>query len=216
MSYSQYIQFRNVHLIFWSVSMKKRIVSFLVNLLALVLLLGGKGCDKSPTKSPSPNAPYFPLAVGNVWQYTQVEIGNSTVSILDTHMVEDTIYYRRITYYPKRDDTTANQLYRMQDSLVYRRIDDTEYLYLNFTKPLGVPWQQRPYDRLAHIESRDLEWEVPAGTFNGCVQVVSAGELDSTVTIYAPNVGRIYSHSFYKKGAVIGGIRQLLEYNLQQ
>jgi hypothetical protein len=79
---------------------------------------------------------YFPLHIGDVWRYYYQEalpdtIVGQTFTVSDTTRIDGKLYFRYV------DSQGLAVLYRSESERVYRRIDDREILWFDFTLAAG-------------------------------------------------------------------------------
>ncbi len=142
---------------------------------------------------------YFPLNVGNEWHYEGVESQPKAIFILSRMEAESKEYFL----------FSSRQSVRGENGIFYRRVEDKEYLYLDFNRPVGDKWQQHPEQRFAHIASRNDTISVKAGMFTNCIQIIAESKLDKSEEWYAPGIGLVAWCLEFKQGVVIGGSFQL-------
>lgn len=169
-------------------------------LFLMTLFVAISGCNSLTTPkndSIEKHRSYYPLNVGNSWEYRVLDGSDFDATITEKQSIHDT------TYFVVNISTGGQNLFRSQDSIIYRRIGNKEYLFRNFNAALNNSWIEAPFEREAYIDARGLEWEVPAGTYENCIRVISISNVDSTVTIFAPKVGPIWSQTYGKNGVTI-------------
>ena len=144
---------------------------------------------------------YYPLHVGNEWHYTQVESDSVMRSIESTKYVNGKNYY----VISQSDSETSDQLFREENGIIYRIIEDKEYEYLCFNCEIGEKWQELPYERYARIVSRSDTVRTNVGILTDCIRIISESKRDEIESLYAPGIGLVSSKVKAKDSAVIGG-----------
>jgi hypothetical protein len=183
-----------------------------ISIWFLALMSAITSCKKE-NPAPYPESDYFPLSIGNKWNYkynsqevTKLKTINNKeyYEILITQYQADTVYSNSYIYYRK---TTDNKVYQLYGDL------KTESLAYDFRVPLHNSWS-------------DLEWtvtyvnDIKKVTINNhvignCKQfdydIVTAMDDEHTV-ILAPGLGRLIGYSYAwglgdtLKSAVINGM----------
>lgn len=173
------------------------------NIFVALSLIIFTSCDNGahPTEPPSETQErgYFPLTVGNEWHYKAVEAQSWSVSVTSKVKANEKEYFV----------LTSGQVLRAKQGVIYRRVDDREYLYLDFTRSLGDEWEQSPYQRYAFVASRTDSVLTEAGHFENCAHIISDSDLDRSEEWYALGIGLVASHVQLKRGVVMDGYSQL-------
>ena len=183
-------------------------------LCLITLLVAISGCNSLTTPkndSTEKHRSYYPLNVGNFWEYRVLEGNDFDASITEKKSIHDT------TYFVVNISNGGQNLLRSQDSSIYRRTNNKDYIVLKFNATLNRSWTADSSERQTYIDSRGFKWKVPAGTYEDCIRVVSVSRIDSTITIFAPGVGPIWSQMYGKNGViVIAGGQSLTQFKLNQ
>ncbi len=147
-------------------------LAILLALVAACLIAGGCG---------NPLDSYFPLAVGNEWQYKTTYSASGT-----TTEHTDRIVGRKGATYRFADD---HKLIRFNVSIA----EDIGVDLIRLPTRKGTHWQTEGVQ--AEITSDDKTVTVPAGTFERCLEVSWKSVIDDkprlSITTYAPGVGPV-------------------------
>jgi hypothetical protein len=179
-------------------------MKYLAGILLLILPIS---CSENPA-GPIYNSEFFPLEIGNRWEYTGgVEM---TIEVKEFSLVDNKGYYILVRSFPMASDTLLLRYERDDRLMIY--FEGDEYLYLDFSLPAGSRWNSY-YHFFAEIRAVGLTDTVPAGTFNNITEVLFENTLISDVyefNRYAPGVGMVFSGGFRRffelKSALVNGI----------
>lgn len=134
---------------------------------------------------------YFPMQIGNQWSFS---LHNPIIdSIIDTMRSDNRIYYKFDDY---RHSGNVH-LYMSSDNKLYRRSEDREQLWLDFSANVGDSWTVTSQDSLTiwtvFLQSKTDTITVPAGRFTNCYKFwFSFGCCDNDwVEWYAPGIGPV-------------------------
>lgn len=165
-------------------------------------------CEKNNTDSSDPSGNFFPLKIGNLWQYDYVfnEVkGTTLIDGKEYFLVEEKLSGVMNTYYV-RIDNAGN---------VYRKLvkDKPEGLYLKVNLKAGDSWQyikwtggDRPEVWNCMVRSVNTDVKYEGNLFENCYQVDYdvADMIDEEHTKYfAPNVGHVKTHSYMWNNSVL-------------
>lgn len=163
-----------------------------MRLLLALTLLASACATTSPTgaKAPGHASDYYPLAVGNTWTYRAAD-HQQTITIVEQG--KDGFFVDNLGghFAPRGDGVFDGQRFLLQ-----------EPLEVDHTWIAQVRGQPRESYRISAV---DAVVTVPAGTFDGVVQVdteqaVSDGKLLVTWS-YAKNVGMVKMEQRHQQGA---------------
>ncbi len=209
---------------------------------AFILLVLSCGTSSDPIgPSPSPDAEFYPLTVGNQWVYSRIGTimdgdsltGTITGSCIleitgtETHSegfdvfvqeneVTDTLVMGSMVM---MIDTTYTDYLRITDSGLfgYPHLTDTDSSYtVPFPIVNGAVWSfsEEP-PMTGTILSTTVDVTVSAGTFEDCMELqltwISGGNTVSNTTDSAKNVGKVRNVFIQSTGAVIIVITEELE-----
>lgn len=146
----------------------------------------------SPSSADSlPN--YFPLHIGDVWRYYYQEalpdtVVGQTVTVSDTTRIDGKLYFRYV------DSQGLAELYRSEVERVYRRIDDREILWFDFTLAAGDTYRVSSGAWKPNVVILSKNDVVPtrAGTFTQCYHLLFDDPQavdDAEEYWFAPGVG---------------------------
>ena len=125
----------------------------------------------------------YPLEAGNAWSY-DVDTGEASTTLAVTRVEAREGDQARV-----RTGTKVVRYELAPEGL--RTLPDGAWL---FRTPfaIGAEWAA-PGGRIARIVSVDAVAETPAGSFEGCLQILeTGGELDLEIrTVYCPGVGPV-------------------------
>jgi hypothetical protein len=141
---------------------------------------------------------YYPLNVGNEWHYHRLESQPFTISITSKELIDGKTYFIKSS---SKDQ--FSEVLREKNSVVYRRINGKEYLYLDFNRSIGSNWQELPYQRYAYIASRSETISLRDSTLVDCIKIVSESEMDISTTWYTPGIGMLACDVVAKKDVSI-------------
>ena len=188
----------------------KKIIAGLIFFIIIILF---SGCHKdtdplSPTMV-NLKASYYPLKVGNVWNYTGAidTIITSTYKVKAEIEIDYTKYYLvKMSY---RDD-----LILRNDALgrIWRHIDGKDYLWFDFTLPDGstylysyIPEFHPPYPYVVTVR-KGFTVYTRLGTFYNCIKlsffIPQARDDNKYTYMFAQGVG-IIKKSGYGFGGII-------------
>lgn len=173
-----------------------------VRIAVYVLIFIGIQCCKQ-TSEPIPlSDSYYPLQKGNEWHYEKVESISFTVSITSKRVIGNESYYIR-----KSSEFESNEiLEREENGVVYRNIEENEYVYLDFNQAINDIWiGPPPGESKFYITSRAVTILTNVGFIYHCIKIVVEDELLKSEHIYAPGVGLISTNIESKKDNIIGG-----------
>ena len=162
-------------------------------LFLLGLALGASACGPAPEpEAPEgdPLAPknLYPLAEGNVWSYN-VDTGQDLPTLAQTRVVS--AQGNRYEVSSNRSDPVV---YELREQGIFRPANGTWLLKAPIR--VGAEWPSSA-GMTARVESTGVSVETPAGSFDGCVQVVeTGGEAGRSVaTVYCPEIGPVLVES---------------------
>ena len=178
--------------------MNKLVKIFFINIFLLILIISCGLVDSGEY-----NLSYFPLEVGNEWTYQRVGSGTWTNYISSKRTIGDKEYFV-MSSKDIKDEPPIELLYREENNIIYRLIDNKEYVHLDFTRLIGDKWQKLPYERYIHIDSFNDEISVESGTFSNCIRIISESDLDYSEIWFAPGIGKVASKKDLKVGIIIG------------
>jgi hypothetical protein len=175
--------------------------------IVLLLLIILPGCNDNPG-DPVYNSLYFPLSVGNKWEYTgSVDM---TIEVVSFTPIKGRFYHTLVRYFPEASDT-MHLRYDRNDRLMIC-FEEEEYLFIDFTLPEGSTWDTY-YSYYGVLRGKNLNSIVQAGIFNGVTEILFENYLFSDIyelNRYAPGVGMVSSLGFRRhfelRSAVINGI----------
>ncbi len=169
----------------------------------VTLSLTGILCCRHTSESTPLSSSYYPLQVGNEWHYDKVESVSFTISVTSNKMIDGEMYYIRSSSEFKSNDIQE----REEDDIVYRRIEENEYVYLDFNRAIGDTWTGPPPGRSElYITSRSETISTNIGVFHNCIKIVEEDELLKFEHIYVPGIGLVSLGIKSKEGSsVIGG-----------
>lgn len=195
----------------------KNVIMFIT---AFVLVLS-TGCGDSVSGPVASDKDFYPLSVGNQWNYQRygtielsgVEVGTMTgasvteikgaathsdnfeVFIQTTSTSDTTVMYGQTTYAVFLD--TLYVRVTGEGFNAYQHLDDTDSMFVvPFPLHEGSTWQfcQAP-PITAEILSMDMDVTIPAGSFTNCMEMqttMSAGlAIVTTIADFERNVGRL-------------------------
>ncbi|NOZ86350.1 MAG: hypothetical protein GXP49_08780 [Deltaproteobacteria bacterium] len=165
--------------------------------LILLLVLPAVGCAGSRSSIRNHEVPakahardiikdYYPLRIGNTWTYEVNTLGEKTEQVITVD----------------RKDGKFFHLSGGAGGLIYRDgygIRDMHRYILRFPVKLGGNWESiLSPDSIEYYEVTAVgkKVSVPAGSFDGCVEVLSKHSIDKTKTLvnrmtFAPGVGLV-------------------------
>jgi len=176
--------------------------SFVVSLALMGILCRRHTSEPTPVSSS-----YYPLQVGNEWHYDKVEGAPFTISVTSKKMIDSKTYYIKSS-----SEFESNEiLEREENGIVYRRIEENEYVYLDFNRAIGDTWQgPPPGKRELYIASRSETISTNLGVSHNCIKIVAEDELSKFEHIYAPGIGLVSLSMEAKNGYIVGGDSRLL------
>jgi hypothetical protein len=126
------------------------------------------GCNSS-TESNLEVEQYYPMEIGNQWEYTST--GNRTVEkIIDTLTIHNKLFFG-FTSGSEEPDYLLNE---SGGKIYYLNFNDsTEFLLFDFTCPIGNSWEipsgyECSFGTGISLISKTETIETPMGTFNNC------------------------------------------------
>jgi hypothetical protein len=167
---------------------------------ALGALLG-IACASDPTGPASGSSEYFPLDVGNRWTYVS-ELSDSSIHtfrVIGTQSHAGYTYATLVWEHPRQ----------LEPDTLYYRADANGRLYwrqsgisegssdLLMLDPLMEEGEKIDWTRTTAKDSTDT---VPAGVFDGCIEVAHEG-MEASGETYAPGVGPI--RRWWFKGFIV-------------
>lgn len=162
-----------------------------------MIIIYSCGQSFGPEDEPS-SYKYFPLNVGNEWHYGSVEADSVVISVSQLTMIFGKTYF-------KLSPNPSKNILRVENGAVYKNILGRDYLHLDFNRDIGDLWKQVYNNHTCYISSKSDTVITRTDTLYNCINIVSLSELDSSVSIYAQNIGLIYSRTYGKRSAIIGG-----------
>lgn len=160
-------------------------------LLALIILIGNSGLQSSPADS---LLNYFPLHIGDTWQYYYEEALPDTF-LTQSSVINDTIRLGDKLYFNYVEPRGMSVLYRSENDRVYRWVDDIEILWFDFTVAIGdtytidLPGIWKPY---VVMFSKNEIVRTRAGVFTDCYLLLFDDPHavdDAEEYWFAPNIG---------------------------
>lgn len=141
---------------------------------------------------------YYPLNIGDSLVYHILpSVAPDTVQILkviDTTTIGGNIFYVIQSKYPRR--TSFDTVYlRFSSGKGFSFYYDTSWCIIDFNTNLSNGDTSQHNESTELVNTRYFTYEVPAGSFDSCISTMSYGVVAPRESIYAPNVGEIYSKS---------------------
>jgi hypothetical protein len=182
-----------------------------IGILAIVacLLQGAALTHADPSLST-----YFPLAIGNRWEYELVgrsddpsEVDTNEIETWEiTNQKEKTFtlhifaYKERGTGFDEFIAPSSNGLQRITAKEKEKGKRDAQPRFF-LKKPLEIGTRWENADGWYEITATDETITVPAGTFEHCIEVTNKSGTGrvTIVSIYAPGVGVVYRHETFPR-----------------
>jgi len=195
----------------------RRTLAFLAALAICIASIVGCGKKGSPFAPASTVHPYFPLAIGNWWEYkATVEIlgeqvrgyvGYVRTEVTGTTNIGGKIYFVVVTTSTEQSEqVTAYYCSTDQGIFSYSTDLSTEFLSLPSSLKVGSSWTVGPVTETVDTRSfscSETWWvisresvTIPAGTFNNCYKIgremIMDGEkIGESYLWLAPGVGQV-------------------------
>lgn len=112
---------------------------------------------------------YFPLHVGDQWQY-QYAVNGMRYDVCDSQVSINNANYFRIITTHTGDPFADTSFYRTEKTKVFRWKNNEERLYADYGE--ADTGQMTPYYQI--IVARDQTFETPASTFRNCVSTINS------------------------------------------
>jgi hypothetical protein len=177
-------------------------------LFGIVVLFMFAGCGDNPVDPVPYNSVYFPLELGNRWNYSGSVDMRVEVSSIEPYGGKN--YFAVVRHFPGASDTLLLRYERDDRLMIF--FDGEELLYVDFSLPVGSTWDTYFYYTCT-MRGKDLNSTVPAGIFDGVTEVLFENTLISDVdelNRYAPGVGLIsifsFRRNFVLESAFVNGI----------
>ena len=149
----------------------------------LLCLPSGCGGKSVPTEKPSTIDPLdlYPLSTGNAWSY-DIDTGEASTTLAITRVASFDGRFAQVR--------TARTIVRYEVQAEGIHVPADEAWLIRAPLREGSTWAARG-GRTAELVSARASVETPAGTFEGCIEVLErGGQLELEVrTIYCPGVG---------------------------
>jgi len=163
-------------------------------LFFLVMILGFYSCSTdSDILIPEETSEFFPLQVGNRWEYiSSLDSSIWKYEITDTKVFNQHVYFERVLTFS--DGTKETEYFRVTDSnvvLIYYEGED--YIYIDFNRAIGEEWNSYD-DFFGFIRQRNITTTVEAGTFTNVTEVFMDNRSYADIfsfNRYSPGVGLI-------------------------
>jgi hypothetical protein len=151
---------------------------------------------------PSQTEDYFPLNIGDTWQYR-----NSIQKVSSSEIINNKEYKVKLieNYHADTLYNTSKEYYRVKNGKVYRLYNDQsdEFLYVDFTRSENESWKYKNEgskdDYWKVVPSANFEFEFPNGTkLDDCRSFYydMEGWVDDEHQVtFAPGIGEINSSS---------------------
>jgi hypothetical protein len=158
---------------------------------------------------------YYPLKIGNEWHYYDYysfSFGTDSLILkVDSTTIRNGIeYFVLSTYTSSYYDLIGQSYMRYDEGKYYALIDSTEYLSLDFTIDINQPWITSSSNSTKTILLKDSTFSNEEILIEECIVYSNVTEMDSTISIFAKNIGMVYLKSYTINAAGIDDITYLI------
>lgn len=143
---------------------------------------------------------FYPLQIGNEWHYNRIYSDKIIYSLDSVAIIDNKKYYVIKLFESCSGTVFGRQMIREENGVVYWLLGENEYVYLDTSKEINDSWLSGPNGRTRQIKSKNDSINTSCGTICGCVSVIDESATDSTLMIFAPNIGLVYMNYNFKNG----------------
>ena len=193
-----------------------KIIAFLVvSIIIFSCNLNPWGPDTPIEQDTTRSDGFYPLQVGNEWHYYTYNAfsynSDTTIYSLDSVVIVDNKKYYVIKLFePWSDAVFGRQMIREENGIVYWLFGKDEYVCLDTSKEINESWSHIPKGWTRRIISKNDSINTMHGTIYNCISVIDESTMDSTLRMFAPRIGLIYTEVNYKDGYSIGAPKVLI------